>query len=167
MIACSGGGSNSRPSDYETDALPTELPKQCYNFVAFIYCNSWMIIPIFGSCDHIGTRGYLRCSFHVIMFVGPLGDALSFGILCSVYKAGRCRSSGLGKKQVSLRHKRTKATQQELSNHILVHNTNDIEYVRHSSTLRVGNLWALYTKSLRYRWNLKTLIPEPCYLPNL
>ena len=25
---CSGGGSNSRPSDYETDALPTELPKQ-------------------------------------------------------------------------------------------------------------------------------------------
>ena len=37
------------------------------------------------------------CSFHVIMFVGPLGDALSFGDLCSVYKAGCCRSSGLGK----------------------------------------------------------------------
>ena len=26
---CSRGGSNSRPSDYETDALPTELLKQC------------------------------------------------------------------------------------------------------------------------------------------
>ena len=52
----------------------------------------------FGSCDHIGTRWCLRCSFHVIMFVGPLGDTLSFGILCSVYKAGCCRSSGLGKK---------------------------------------------------------------------
>ena len=35
------------------------------------------------------------------MFVGPLGDALSFGDLRSVYKAGCCRSSGLGKKQVS------------------------------------------------------------------
>ena len=41
----------------------------------------------FGSCDHIGTRWCLRCSFHVIMFGGPLGDALSLGILCSVYKA--------------------------------------------------------------------------------
>ena len=46
-----------------------------------------------------------ECSFHVIMFVGPLGDALSFGGLCSVYKAGCCRSSGLGKKQVSFRHR--------------------------------------------------------------
>ena len=52
----------------------------------------------FGSCDHIGTRRCLRCSFHVIMFGGPLGDALSLGDLCSVYKAGCCRSSGLGKK---------------------------------------------------------------------
>ena len=26
-IKCSWGGSNSRPSDYETDALPTELQK--------------------------------------------------------------------------------------------------------------------------------------------
>ena len=64
------------------------------------------------------------CSFHVIMFGGPLGDALSFGILCSVYKAGCCRSSGLGKKQVSFRHKRTKATQQDLCNHIQLCKTN-------------------------------------------
>ena len=35
-----------------------------------------------------------KCSFHVTMFGGPLGDALSFEILCSVYKAGCCRSSG-------------------------------------------------------------------------
>ena len=80
----------------------------------------------FGSCDHIGTRWYLRCSFHVIMFGGPLGDALSLGDLCSVYKAGCCRSSDLGKKQVSFRHKRTKATQQDLSNHILEHRSNGI-----------------------------------------
>ena len=46
------------------------------------------------------------------MFGGPLRDALSLGGLCSVYKAGCCRSSGLGKKQVSLRHETTKATQQ-------------------------------------------------------
>ena len=65
-----------------------------------------------------------ECSFQVIMFVGPLGDALSFGILCSVYKAGCCRSSGLGKKQVSFRHKRTKATQQDLGNHIQLCKTN-------------------------------------------
>ena len=31
------------------------------------------------------------------MFVGPLGDALYLGDLCSVYKAGCCRSSALGK----------------------------------------------------------------------
>ena len=52
----------------------------------------------FGSCDHIGTRRCLRCLYHVIMFGGPLGDTMSFGDLCSVYKAGCCRSSGLGKK---------------------------------------------------------------------
>ena len=46
-----------------------------------------------------------ECSFHVTMFVGPLGDAPSFGDLCSVYKAGCCRSSDLGKKQVSFRHR--------------------------------------------------------------
>ena len=65
-----------------------------------------------------------ECLFHVIMFGGPLGDALSFGILCSVYKAGCCRVSGLGKKQVSLRHKRTKATQQDLGNYIQLCKTN-------------------------------------------
>ena len=65
----------------------------------------------FGSCDHIGS-GW--CSYHVIMVQGLLGDVLSIGVLCSVYKARCSRSSGLGKKQVSLRHKRTKATQQDL-----------------------------------------------------
>ena len=94
----------------------------------------------FGSCDHIGTRRCLRCSFHVIMFGGPLGDARSLGDLCSVYKAGCCRSSGLGKKQVSFRHKRTKATQQDLSNHIQLCKTNGMGYVPHSSTPRIGNL---------------------------
>ena len=54
------------------------------------------------------------------MFGGPLGDAPSIGVLCSVYKARCSRSSGLGKKEMSLRHKRTKATQQDLNNHILL-----------------------------------------------
>ena len=62
------------------------------------------------------------------MFGGPLGDASSFGVLCRVYKARCCRGSGLGK-QVSLRHKRTKATQQDLSNHILLCRTNGMDYV--------------------------------------
>ena len=69
---------------------------------------------------------HTECSFHVTMFVSPLGDALSLGDLSSVYKAGCCRSSDLGKKQVSFRHKRTKATQQDLSNHILEHRSNGI-----------------------------------------
>ena len=51
-----------------------------------------------GSCDHIELQYHLECSYHVIMFVGPLGDSLSFGDLCSVYKVGYCRSSGPGKK---------------------------------------------------------------------
>ena len=59
----------------------------------------------FGSCKHIGTKWCLRYLYYVTMFVGPLGDALPFGDLCSVYKARCCRSSGLGKKQVSLRHR--------------------------------------------------------------
>ena len=104
----------------------------------------------FGSCDHVGTRWYLRCSFRVIVFVGPLGDTLSFGDLCSVYKAGCCRSSGLGKKQVSLRYKITKATQQDLCNHILLRKTNGMWYALDSTTLRLGNLWALFIKSLCY-----------------
>ena len=52
----------------------------------------------FGSCDHIGSGWCSKCSYDVIMFRAPLGDALSLGDLCSVYKAGCCRSSGLGKK---------------------------------------------------------------------
>ena len=66
------------------------------------------------------------------MFGSPLGDMLSIGALCNVYKARYSRSSGLGKKQVSLRHKRTKATQQDLDNHILLCKTNGMEYVPHS-----------------------------------
>ena len=66
------------------------------------------------------------------MFGDPLGDASSIGVLCSVYKARCCRSSGLGKKEMSLRHKRTKATQQDLSNNILLYKTNGIDYVPHS-----------------------------------
>ena len=85
-----------------------------------------------GSCNHIGSGWCLRCSYQVIMFNGLFGDAPSFGVLCSVYKARGCRSLGLGKKQVSLRHKRTKATQQDLSNHILLYKTNGIDYVPHS-----------------------------------
>ena len=32
---CPGWGSNSRPSDYETDALPTEPPRRLTNYLAF------------------------------------------------------------------------------------------------------------------------------------
>ena len=70
--------------------------------------------------------------YDVIMCGGPLGGAPSVGVLCSVYKARCCRSSGLGKKQVSLRHKGTKATQQDLDNHILLYKANGIDYVPHS-----------------------------------
>ena len=62
-------------------------------------------IYILGHVVILESNATPECSFHVIMFVGPLRDALSFGDLCSVYKAGCCRSSGLGKKQVSLRHR--------------------------------------------------------------
>ena len=86
----------------------------------------------FELCDHIGVRWCSKCSYQVIMFGSPLGDMLSIGVLCSVYKARCCRSSGLGKKEMSLRHKRTKATQQDLDNHILLCRTNGIDYVPHS-----------------------------------
>ena len=56
----------------------------------------------------------------------------SIGVLCSVHKARCCRSSGLGKKQVSLRYKRTKATQQDLDNHTPLCRTNGVDYVPHS-----------------------------------
>ena len=52
----------------------------------------------FGSCDHIGSGWYSKCSYDVIICGGPLGDAPSIGVLCSVYKARCCRNSGLGKK---------------------------------------------------------------------
>ena len=86
----------------------------------------------FGSCGQIGVRWCSQCSYDVIICGGPLGDAPSIGVLCSVYKARCCRNSGLGKKQVSLRHKGTKATQQDLSNHILLCRTNGMGYVPHS-----------------------------------
>ena len=74
----------------------------------------------------------LKVLVSVSMFSGLLGDAPSIGVLCSVYKARCSRSSGLGKKQVSLRHKGTKATQQDLDNHILLYKANGIDYVPHS-----------------------------------
>ena len=43
-------------------------------------------------------------------------------------------------KQVSFRHKRTKATQQDLGNHIQLCKVNGISYVPHSSAPRIGNL---------------------------
>ena len=70
---------------------------------------------------------------------GPLGDAPFIGVLCSVYKARCSRSSGLWKKQVSLRHKRTKATQQDLSNHIPLYKTDGIEDVPHFSSPQLPN----------------------------
>ena len=88
----------------------------------------------FGSCDHIGSGWCSKCSYDVIMCGGPLGDALPAGVLRSVYKARCCRGSDVGKKEMSLRHKRTKATQQDLDNHILLCKTNGIDYVPHSST---------------------------------
>ena len=86
----------------------------------------------FRSYDNIGTRRCLRCSYQVIMFGDPLGDVPSVRVLCSVYKARCCRSSGLGKKEMSLKYKRTKATQQDLDNHILLYKTNGIEDGPHS-----------------------------------
>ena len=86
----------------------------------------------FGSCDHIGVRCFSKCSYDVIMCGGLLGDVLSIGVLCSVYKARCCQSSDPEKKKMPLRHKRTKATQQDLSNHILLYKTNGIDYVPHS-----------------------------------
>ena len=86
----------------------------------------------FGPHGHIGVWCFSKCSYDVIMCGGPLGDVLSVRALCSVYKARCCRSSGLGKKEMSLRHKRTKATQQDLDNHILLYKANGIDYVPHS-----------------------------------
>ena len=86
----------------------------------------------FGPRDHLGVWCLSKCSYQVIMFGDPLGDVLSVGVLCSVYKARCCRSSGLGKKEMSLKHRGTKATQQYLDNHILLCKTNGIRYVPHS-----------------------------------
>ena len=65
-----------------------------------------------------------ECSFHVTMFRAPLGDALSFGDLCSVYKAGCCQSFGPWEKASVAQTQRTKATQQDLGNHIQLCKTN-------------------------------------------
>ena len=97
----------------------SDIVNKCYNLY-------------FGSYGHIGVWCLSKCSYDVIMFGGPLGDAPCIGVLCSIYKARCCRNSGLGKKQVSLRHKGTKATQQDLDNYILLGKTNGIDYVPHS-----------------------------------
>ena len=62
------------------------------------------------------------------MFGGSLRDASSIGVLCSVYKARCCWGSCLGKKQVSLRHEKTKNTQQDHDNNILLCKTHGIDY---------------------------------------
>ena len=87
---------------------------------------------ILGHVIILDQDGAQSVRTHVIMCGGPLGGAPSIGVLCSVYKARCCRSSGLGKKEMSLRHKRTKATQQDLDNHILLCRTNGMGYVPHS-----------------------------------
>ena len=52
---------------------------------------------------------------------------------CVAYiKRGVVGVRALGKKEMSLRHKRTKATQQDLDNHILLYKANGIDYVPHS-----------------------------------
>ena len=55
---------------------------------------------------------------------------------------------------------RTKATQQDLGNHILLCKTSGIGYVPHSSAPRIGNLWALFTKSLYYKELLICLLGQ-------
>ena len=45
---------------------------------------------------------------------------------------------------MSLRHKRTKATQQDLDNHILLYKMNGIDYVPHSSEAANGISLALF-----------------------
>ena len=84
----------------------------------------------FGSCGQIGVRWCSQCSYDVIICGGPLGDAPSIGVLCSVYKARCCRKLGPWEKaSVSSGTKRTKATQQDLNNHILLCKANGIDYV--------------------------------------
>ena len=51
---------------------------------------------------------------------------------CVVYISEVLSEFGLGKKKMPLRHKRTKATQQDLDNHILLYKTNGIDYVPHA-----------------------------------
>ena len=46
---CPGWGSNSRPSDYETDALPTALRRHCAGVPKNFPCNK-------NVCTHGGTR---------------------------------------------------------------------------------------------------------------
>ena len=101
-----------------------------------------------------------KCSYHVIMFGGPLRDAPSIGVLCSVYNT-RCLSElGPWKKQVSLRHKRTKATQQDLSTHILLYKTNCIDHVPHN----LAQQWLSYNPCLpnyyTYDWRSGGILAE-------
>ena len=97
-------------------------------------------IYILGHVVILESNATPECSFHVIMFVGPLRDALSFGDLCSVYKAGCLSEFGPWEKASVAQTQRTKATQQDLGNHIQLCKTNGIGYVPHSSTPRIGHL---------------------------
>ena len=131
---CKNGGcevrtrANNRSTDLKSAALDLSANPPIYSFCDIV---TKCYDIDFGSCDHIGSGWCSKCSYDVIMFGGPLGGAPSIGVLCSVYKARCCRSSDLGKKQVSLRRNRTKATQQDLDNHILLYKTNGIDYVPH------------------------------------
>ena len=54
--ACPGWGSNSRPSDYETDALPTALPRLTNSFLQNIIHRDLENILVKNHVTHGGTR---------------------------------------------------------------------------------------------------------------
>ena len=54
--ACPGWGSNSRPSDYETDALPTALPRLTNSFLQNIIYRGLENILAKNHVTHGGTR---------------------------------------------------------------------------------------------------------------
>ena len=102
-----------------------------------------MSLKVLVLCDRV-RRPTLRCT-------------VLRSLVYRIYKVRCCRSSGLGKKQVSLRHKRTKATQQDFDNHILLCRTNGIGYVRYSLAPTTVKLWVLCAKSLRHTGNITLL----------
>ena len=66
------------------------------------------------------------------MFGGPLGDAPSIGVLCSVYRAGFLSELGPWEKASFTQIQIARPTKQDLSNHILLCRTNGMDYVPHS-----------------------------------